>query len=72
MGRAVSARRVTTPLYSLDDPRCEARIIEEVREHKARLTRECRTGSPRSVKAEAPLLDAVKALIAEARGAMLQ
>ena len=58
--------------YSLDDPRCEARIIEELREHKARLTREWKAGSPRSVMAEAPVLDAVKALILEARGAMLQ
>ena len=58
--------------YSLDDPRCETRIIEELREHKARLTRECMAGSPHSVKAETPVVGAVKALITEAREAMLQ
>lgn len=58
--------------YSLDDPRCEASIFQELGEQKARLTRERRTGSLHSIKAEVPLLDAVKALIAEARGAMLQ
>jgi hypothetical protein len=58
--------------YSLDDPRCEARIIEELREHQARLTRECMAGSPHSVKVEAPVLGTVMALIVEARGAMLQ
>ena len=53
--------------YSLEDPRCEAKIFEELRAHNDRLLRERKAGSPRAAKTRAPAAAKVRALIEEAR-----
>jgi hypothetical protein len=53
--------------YSLQDPRCEAKIFEELRAHNDRLLHERKAGSPRAAKTRAPAAAKVRALIEEAR-----
>jgi hypothetical protein len=55
--------------YSLDDPRCEAIIHEELRKHNDRIIRERKAGKPRAAKAKTLVAADVRTLIAEARGA---
>jgi hypothetical protein len=53
--------------YALEDPRCEAKIFEELRAHNTRLVRVHRAGSPRAAKATAPAAAEVRAFFDQAR-----
>jgi hypothetical protein len=58
--------------YALDDPRCEAKILEELGAHNDRITRERKAGKPRAVKAKTLAPAEVRAIFEEARHAVLQ